>query len=47
MLLNINDLVLNQYGQRTIVYLLEHRSALFFDPEVVKLLAQGDSNEYT
>lgn len=47
MMSNLNQLVMSDFGKRTIVYLLAHRTPLFFDPEIVKQLERGDSNEFT
>jgi len=44
---NINELVLNPFGQRTVSYMVEHRNPWFFDPEICKLLSGGDNNEFT
>lgn len=44
---NLEDIIANQYGRKVILYLLKPRSSTYFLPEIVKILEQGDNNEYS
>lgn len=41
---SLGELVMDQYGRKVLLYLLEYRSKLFFLPEIIDLLKLGDGN---
>jgi len=41
---NMEDLMLDQYGRKVLLYLLKPRSPSYFLPDIVKVLQQGDGN---
>lgn len=44
---NLEDLLVNQYGRKVLLYILKPRHSSFFLPEVNKLLQKGDENQYS
>jgi len=41
---SLSELVMDQYGRKVVLYLLEHRAKTFFLPEIIDLLKLGDGN---
>jgi len=44
---NLEDLLVNQYGRKVLLYILKPRHSSCFLPEVIKVLEQGDGNPYS
>lgn len=43
---SIEELVLDKYGRKTLLYLLSPRDPLHFVPDIVHVLQQGDTNPH-
>jgi len=44
---NMEDIIADQYGRKVCLYILKPRSPSYFLPAIVKILEQGDNNEYS
>ncbi len=46
MLKSVNEVVLDQYGRKVLLYLLSPRDPIHFHPDIVKVLEKGDNNPH-
>jgi len=44
---NLDEIMLDQYGRKVLLYLLKPRSKSYFIPDILKILQQGDGNAHS